>query len=65
MSASVFRRDACRLCASKSLDLALPLHPTPIADDFVSGPRAGKNRRYFPSICSSAGTAATPSCSTW
>lgn len=36
MSDIIFRRDTCRLCSSRALDLALHLKPTPLADAYVS-----------------------------
>jgi SAM-dependent methyltransferase len=35
MSATYYRRDTCRLCGSRNLDVALPLTPTPLADAYV------------------------------
>lgn len=32
---SVYRRDNCRLCGSRSLELVLPFKPTPLADSYV------------------------------
>jgi SAM-dependent methyltransferase len=35
MSDIIIRRDTCRLCSSRALDLALHLNPTPLADAYV------------------------------
>ncbi len=43
MTDSFFRRDDCRLCGSRDLQLALPMEATPLGDDFLpagQGPRA-------------------------
>jgi SAM-dependent methyltransferase len=32
---NIFHRDTCRLCEGRSLDLVLPLTPTPLADAYV------------------------------
>src|SRR4030067_2730186 len=39
MNKSFYRRDNCRLCNSKNLELVVHLAPTPIADDYVTAER--------------------------
>jgi SAM-dependent methyltransferase len=45
---SVTRRDTCRLCGSRNLQLVLALAPTPIADDYVPAGRRGEKQEHFP-----------------
>lgn len=42
------RRDDCRLCGSKSLDLALPIRPAPIADAYIPASKLGKSQELYP-----------------
>jgi SAM-dependent methyltransferase len=48
MSASVFRRNTCRLCNSRDLKLVLQLAPSPIGDDYVSRERCQEIQELFP-----------------
>ncbi len=48
MSIAVRHRDTCRLCGSRSLELVLPLAPTPIADDYVLAARRDEPQPCFP-----------------
>ena len=45
---SSYRREDCRLCQSRDLELVLALAPTPIADDYVSAERLHEPQEYFP-----------------
>jgi len=42
------RRDHCRLCDSKKLDLALPIKPSPIADAYIPASKLGKPQELYP-----------------
>lgn len=48
MSVYSFRRDNCRLCGGRNLELVVQLAPTPIADDYVSVERLGEVQETFP-----------------
>lgn len=48
MSADVYRRDTCRLCGGKDLELVLRLTPTPPADDYVPAERLHKVQETYP-----------------
>ena len=45
---SVIRRDTCRLCGSKQLELVFALAPSAIADDYVSPERLDEKQENFP-----------------
>jgi SAM-dependent methyltransferase len=58
MTNIVKRRTSCSLCDSTSLDLALQLRPTPIADAIIKKPDASDPQPTFPLdlyLCSSCG----------
>jgi SAM-dependent methyltransferase len=42
------RRDTCRLCGSRDLQVVLALAPTPIADDYVPEDRKTEPQEHFP-----------------
>jgi SAM-dependent methyltransferase len=48
MTENLLRRDHCRLCDSKKLDLALPIKPSPIADAYIPASRLGKPQGLYP-----------------
>jgi len=48
MSEVVHRRDTCRLCRGKRLDLVLPLTPTPLADSYIPTSRLPEAQQTFP-----------------
>ncbi|MBI3317668.1 MAG: class I SAM-dependent methyltransferase [Candidatus Omnitrophica bacterium] len=48
MSGAVSRREACRLCGGRSLELALSLAPTPLADAYVPQDRLGEVQGTYP-----------------
>lgn len=48
MSKSNYRRDTCRLCGSGSLEEALTLEPTPLADSYVPSARLGEVQKTYP-----------------
>ena len=43
----VIHRDTCRLCGSKSLELVLPILPTPIGDAFVPASRLDEKQGIY------------------
>jgi SAM-dependent methyltransferase len=43
-----YRRTTCRLCGSGDIELAIPLTPTPVADDFVPVSRLDEPQETFP-----------------
>ncbi len=45
---TIRRRDSCRLCGGKTLDLVLSLEPTPPANAFVTLAEADKEQARFP-----------------
>jgi SAM-dependent methyltransferase len=47
-SPSSRRRDTCRLCGSRNLQVVLSLAPTPIADDYVPADRLAQKQEHFP-----------------
>ncbi len=48
MTASVFQRETCRLCDGSGLQLALPLEPTPLGDDFIPADRGPQHQPVYP-----------------
>ncbi|MBU1932047.1 class I SAM-dependent methyltransferase [Patescibacteria group bacterium] len=48
MTDSVYRRDNCRLCGSRSLENVLPLAPTPLADAYVSSTHLREVQQIYP-----------------
>src|SRR5438270_6025440 len=46
MRKSNYRRDTCRLCGSKNLELALRLTPTPLADSYVDARHREAQQTY-------------------
>jgi len=48
MNSPSYHRDNCRLCASRDLELVVPLGPTPIADDYVPASRLNEKQPIFP-----------------
>ncbi len=48
MTDSVYRRDTCRLCDSRALELVLPLTPTPLADAYVSAQHLNEIQPIYP-----------------
>lgn len=63
MSASVFRRDNCRLCGSQDIELVLELAPTPVGDAYVSEQRLEEVQETYPVdlfLCKNCGLAQLP-----
>lgn len=48
MNSSLTRRDSCRLCGSKHLELALPIAASPIADAYVPRERLNEKQDLYP-----------------
>ncbi len=48
MSALVFRRNTCRLCNGRDLELVLQLTPTPPVDAYVSADQLDEAQETFP-----------------
>src|SRR5258708_8207313 len=48
MSTTVYQRTECRLCGDTKLTLALPLTPTPLADEYVSRRYLSKEQPRYP-----------------
>jgi SAM-dependent methyltransferase len=48
MSEDIYRRDACRLCGGRDLELVLPLKPTPLADAYVPAERLDEVQSIYP-----------------
>ena len=48
MKSSVTRRDRCRLCDGKHLELVLPIAASPIADAYVPRERLGEKQDAYP-----------------
>jgi len=48
MCALIYRRDTCRLCESRSLELVLPLAPTPLADAYIPAEHVDKVQEVYP-----------------
>lgn len=48
MNPSLTRRDSCRLCGSKHLELALPIAASPIADAYVPQERLNEQQDVYP-----------------
>jgi SAM-dependent methyltransferase len=48
MSTTHYRRDTCRLCGSRNLDVALKLTPTPPADAYVPAKYRDKVQQVYP-----------------
>jgi len=48
MSEVAHRRDTCRLCGSRGLELVLPLTPTPLADSYIPANRLAEVQQTFP-----------------
>lgn len=44
----VTHRDTCRLCESRDLALAVPLAPTPVADDYVTADQVAERQETYP-----------------
>jgi len=58
VSAHVYRRDTCRLCNGRSLELVLPIKPTPIADAYIPAERLDEVQECYPLdlfLCGSCG----------
>ena len=47
MNNASYRRDDCRLCGSKSIEIALSLIPTPVGDQYVSQDRVGEPQETY------------------
>lgn len=47
MSKGSYRRDDCRLCGSKSIEIALSLIPTPVGDQYVTQDRVGQPQKTY------------------
>ena len=47
MSKGSYRRDDCRLCGSKSIEIALSLAPTPVGDQYVTQDRVGQPQETY------------------
>ena len=48
MSVTMYRRDTCRLCDSRDLELVVPLAPTPVADAYVTADRLDEVQDTYP-----------------
>jgi SAM-dependent methyltransferase len=48
MTENLRRRDQCRLCDGKKLELALPIKPSPIADAYIPASRLGQPQELYP-----------------
>ena len=48
MTGSSYRRNTCRLCDGRDLDLVIPLAPTPVADDYVPAERLDEVQETCP-----------------
>lgn len=48
MKVSVLKRNNCRLCGEKNLELVLSLTPTPVGDDFIPAARLDESQETFP-----------------
>jgi hypothetical protein len=48
MGASAFRREDCRLCGSRDVELVFQLAPTPVGDHYVSADKVGQLQETFP-----------------
>ena len=48
MGSEVHQRDNCRLCGSRDLDLAVPMRPTPVADDYVPADKFVAGAHLYP-----------------
>jgi hypothetical protein len=48
MGATAFRREDCRLCNSRDVELVFQLAPTPVGDHYVSADRVGQAQETFP-----------------
>lgn len=48
MSESVYRRDTCRLCGGRDLELVLQLAPTPVGDAYVSVEHLDEVQEIYP-----------------
>jgi len=48
MTPLVYRRNTCRLCGGRDLDLVLQLAPTPSGDAYVSAERLGEVQETYP-----------------
>jgi hypothetical protein len=58
MSAPIHRRDTCRLCGSRDLQLVFQLAPSPIGDDYVAADRINQVQDTYPidlHLCRSCG----------
>jgi SAM-dependent methyltransferase len=48
MSTLLYRRDTCRLCEGRNLELVLPLAPTPLADAYVPAEYVDEVQEVYP-----------------
>lgn len=48
MTTDLRRREFCRLCGSKNLELAVPLKPSPIADAYIPATALGQPQALYP-----------------
>ena len=48
MGSEVHQRDNCRLCGSRDLELAVPMRPTPVADDYLPADKFVAGARLYP-----------------
>src|SRR5438046_7135757 len=48
MSTTVYQRTECRLCGDSRLTLALPLTPTPLADEYVTHRTLSREQAVYP-----------------
>jgi SAM-dependent methyltransferase len=48
MTETAYRRNSCRLCGGRELELALKLAPTPLADAYVPAARVNESQRCYP-----------------
>ncbi len=48
MGDSFYRRDSCRLCDGRSLELVIKLAPTPIADDYIAVEQISEIQETYP-----------------
>ncbi|MGH2397412.1 MAG: methyltransferase domain-containing protein, partial [bacterium] len=48
MTENLRRRERCRMCDSRNLELALPIKPSPIADAYIPAARLGQPQETYP-----------------
>ena len=48
MTGVITRRETCRLCGGEQLELALPLAPAPVIDDYIGHDRLSEIQDTYP-----------------